>query len=204
MQLSELISKQVIAKDGSALGYVKNVYLNKSKSAISALCCVDGDEEEFFVPARGVISIGEFVTVGGSRCQAPAGLPCPVGKAVYSARGGYLGMAREFTIGEEGAYLTAEKEGDKTRYPAERLVWEEIVLALPPQKSQIKQTGGNQRQTEQESLYESNLLGKRVKRELKDGELTLIRAGERVTPAIIREAAKRNRLLELSAAVWEQ
>lgn len=209
MQLSALISKPTLSKEGKPIGYVKNVYIGKNKNSLSALVCVDGEEEEFTVPARGV-SIGKDIVVGSARCSSPSGFPCPVGKSVYSSSGECLGTAREYTLCDEGAFLTAEKDGVKTDYPAARLVIGEIVVVYPVKKKPRTQRAARPtepadckhcEETEKDALYASNLLGKPLKRELKNENGTLAAAGERVTPSMIREAAKQNRLLELCATV---
>lgn len=222
MQLSALISKPTLSKEGKPIGYVKNVYIGKNKNSLSALICVDGEEEEFTIPARSV-SFGKDIVVGSARCSSPSGFPCPVGKSVYSSLGERLGTAREYTLCDEGAFLTAEKEGVKTNYPAARLVIGEIVVVYPAKKTPRSQRAARPTEpcghclrapseqplkdckqcgeTGKDALYASNLLGKPLKRELKNESGTLAAAGERVTPSMIREAAKQNRLLALCATV---
>lgn len=219
MQLSSLIGKPVLSPAGGTLGYVKSVYLAKNLNAILSLVCVDGEEEEFYLPARAVLGADDAVIAGNARLNAPTGNPCPLGKPVYTKEGAFLGTVSEVTLGEESA-LTVSKEGIATVFPADRLSLGDAVIVSPKcgKRTARKATAvaeetapapvkENDCEGRSESLCkgcelltDKNLLGKRVKRTMCDENgRAFVSAGERITPSVIRAAAVRNRLLELSA-----
>lgn len=222
MQLSSLIGKPVLSPSGESLGYVKDCYLGKNCNALSALACVDGEEEEFFLPARAILSLGDAVIAGNARLTLPTGIKSPVGGAVYSAYGEFLGVVREMTIEKDNAFVTVEKGEIKTECNVKRLVIGEAVIAYA---EGMKKPAGKQRPSQEktpttptepentaatecianETLYQGNLLGKRAKQSITDEKgMPLIRAGEIITPAAIRKAGQCNRLLQLSASAFER
>ena len=66
MELSTLIGKQILAPNGEILGYVKNAYLTQGNKKVSSLECIDGEENEFYISARAVLSVGDAVMVSGA------------------------------------------------------------------------------------------------------------------------------------------
>lgn len=221
MQLSSLIGKPVLSPSGESLGYVKDCYLGKNRNALSSLACVDDEEEEFFLPARAILSNGDAVIAGNARLTLPTGIKSPIGCAVYSAHGDFLGIAREMTIEKNNAFVTVEKEEIKTECNVKRLVIGEAVIVYaegmkkPAEKQRPSQeetpatpakpenTAPAAESIAEETLYEGNLLGKRAKQNITDEKgILLIRAGEIITPAAIRKAGQSNRLLQLSASAF--
>lgn len=60
-------------------------------------------------------------------------------------------------------------------------------------------TDGRAEEAVSEGIYRMNLLGRRVKRDVCDGQgFPIARTGEKVTPSVLREARRHNRLLELT------
>lgn len=131
MQLSALIGKPVVTSAGETLGYVKSVFLGKKLNALSSLTCVDGEEEEFYLPARALLAVGDAVTAGNARLREPTGIESPIGKPVYGSRGEYLGAASEFTFDENEAFLTAVKDGEQICVAASRLALGDSVIVNP-------------------------------------------------------------------------
>ncbi len=131
MQISTLIGKPVLSPSGETLGYVKNCYLGKNYTALSALGCVDNEEEEFFLPVRTVVSVGDAVIAGSARLNLPTGIKCPIGCAAYSACGEHLGIVRELTVEQENAFITVEKGDKRVDYDVKRLTAAEAVIVYP-------------------------------------------------------------------------
>ncbi len=100
MELSTLIGKQILAPNGEILGYVKNAYLTQGNKKVSSLECIDGEENEFYISARAVLSVGDAVMATRSRLAAPTGTACPIGSAAYSYEGEYLGAAGDILLGD--------------------------------------------------------------------------------------------------------
>ena len=130
MQLSSLIGKQILTPAGEVLGYVKGAYLGKNFLKLSALVCIDGDEEEFYLPARAILAAEDAVIAGKGRLEKPTGAPCPVGKTAYTEKGEYLGLVTDFLYGEEGVtpVLIATKDGVRTPLPVDLITVGETVI----------------------------------------------------------------------------
>ena len=130
MQLSSLIGKQILSPAGEVLGYVKGAYLGKNFLKLSALVCIDGDEEEFYLPARAILAAEDAVIAGKARLEKPTGAPCPVGKTAYTEKGEYLGLVTDFLYGEEGVtpVLIASKDGVRTPLPVDLTTVGETVI----------------------------------------------------------------------------
>lgn len=131
MELSTLIGKPVLSPSGETLGYVKCAYVAKNMNALSSLVCVDGEEEEFYLPARAVLSAEDAVIAGSARLKEPSGVNFPLGAPVYTNRGEYLGKAAELTICADGAALCITKYGQATDVSANRLIFQDAVIVYP-------------------------------------------------------------------------
>lgn len=135
MELSTLIGKQILSPNGEILGYVKNAYLTQGLKKISSLVCIDGEEEEFYLSARALVSIGDVIIAGKSRLQAPTGSPCPMGAAVYSSRGDYLGSVGDLLLGDSDPVFIVVKDGIRTSYAAECVFCGETVIIYPDKRA---------------------------------------------------------------------
>ena len=225
MQLSMLIGKQILSPAGELLGYIKSVFLSSDYRKISSLVCIDGEEEEFYLPARAILSVEDAVVAGKARLDEPTGVPCPVGKSAFTHRGELIGTVSDFLCDtEQEPVFLAVREGKETQLPASLICVNEAVMlrdpetkrpplcrprkkAAPkraaPEKKAEEATQGNAPDNAQpargDALYRCNLLGRRVKRSVlnADGDL-IVDAGERVTPEVLSAARRHNRLLQLT------
>lgn len=107
MQISSLVGKRILTPDEKEIGYVLGVLLSKNRKKLSALVCADEDEEEFYLPARALIKVGETVTARPSRLTTATGEVCPIGFPVYSDAGKFLGFVKNVLL-EEDAFLVLD------------------------------------------------------------------------------------------------
>ena len=220
MEYSMLIGKPVLSAEGRSCGYVKGLQLSKNLSALVCFVCIDAEEEEFFVPASALQTIGDAVIIGKARLKTPTGIPCPVGKGVFDENGNFLGGASALTDGENGILTVIGTLGAR-EFPVKYLeVGEKVIVRyekksikksaprkprpvkseVPPSAKKAEEPLPKQidRQTTQSStMYRSNLLGRRLQRQV----CGLAEAGETVTAEMLRRARESNRLLELTAGV---
>lgn len=140
MELSSLIGKQILSPSGEILGYVKNAFLTQGFKKVSSLICIDGDEEEFYLSSRALISVGDVILAGRARLQAPTGTPCPIGVAVFSHLGTYLGTVGDLLLGDSDPVYIVVKDGVRTSYAAENVSCGETVIVYPDKKSKTAAT----------------------------------------------------------------
>lgn len=219
MQISSFIGKPILSPAGSSLGYVLQVYTTRDMKKISCLVCADDEEEEFYLPARAMLSYGDAVLAGKARLSAPSGIPSPIGKTVFAHTGEKLGTVTDLQAEADASMLMVTREGEKTAFPADCAAIGETVIVYPnasakptagKRTSPRKPAGGKPKMTAEKapivpeatavhSFNRVNLLGRRVKKSVFDGYGTAIAvAGERITPSVISAARKNNRLLELT------
>ena len=132
MQISTLIGKPVLTRTGDKLGYVTAARLSRDLTKLSALCCADADEEEFYLPARTVLAVGDAVIAGNARLKAPTGVACPVGKRAFSYTGEELGVVTDVETGESPASIKrlVLPSVTSTQLPLEPLPSEQILIAI--------------------------------------------------------------------------
>ena len=224
MQLSTLIGKQILSPAGEVLGYVKGAYLSKDFLKLSALVCIDGDEEEFYLPARAILAAEDAVIAGKGRLENPTGAPCPVGQTAYTEKGEYLGLITDFLYGEEGVkpVLIATKEGVRTPLPVDLITVSDTVMlrdaksAKPVRVRPIKKPAAKASENasaeelppEMKKPSEAgqvinfnrwNLIGRTVKKTVYDPlGAVIVFAGEKITPEVLNLARRSNRLLQLT------
>lgn len=198
MKLSELIGAPVLDPAGKRIGYVKSIYASKTLEALASLGCATEEEEEFFVPARAVLGTGEAVTVGKARLKAPAGVPSPIGKAVFDCRGNYLGRASELIAEREGALLVRGRL--PLALPLKSLAAGDAVILYPGKGRPAAHPKPRTSEAPKDGFDRFGLLGRRVLRPVFDRGELLAGVGETVTSALLKRAHARNRLLELEAS----
>lgn len=214
MELSSFVGKRILSPAGKDLGYSKSVLLTRNRKKISCLVCIDGDEEEFYLPARAVLAAGDVIIAGPARLSAPAGIPCPVGLPVYSNLGESLGTVVDLVLCEGDPVYLVGKDGVRESYPAERLTVSETVIAYPEgvkKRAAARKKRADKRDAtpapEKEEAETApidpfdrfNLLGRTVKKSVYDGcGKPIALAGERVTPAVLSDARRKNLLLQLT------
>ena len=132
MQLSSLIGKPVLSPSGEAYGYITAARPTKDLTRLACLVGADGEEEEFIIPARAILSLGDAVIAGRARISAPTGVEAPIGKEIYAYTGEYLGTVCDLLTGDGAeAILVVTKEGVRTTAAASCAVFgEHIVLYL--------------------------------------------------------------------------
>lgn len=131
MQLSSLIGKPILTRAGDALGYVIAARPTRDLKKLACLVCADGDENDFILPARAVLSAPETadaVIAGGARLNAPTGIPSPIGKRAYSHTGEALGTISDILLGEAPALVLSSAEAP---IMADRAVIGETVIVYP-------------------------------------------------------------------------
>lgn len=140
MELSTLIGKQILAPNGEILGYVKNAYLTQGNKKVSSLECIDGEENEFYISARAVLSVGDAVMASRSRLAAPTGTACPIGSAAYSYEGEYLGTAGDILLGDSAPVYIIVKDGVRRSYAADCVSCGETMIVYPNKKTKLSAT----------------------------------------------------------------
>lgn len=223
MELSELPGKPVLSPAGEALGYVKCAYVCKNFDKLSCLACVDGEEEEYYIPMQAVKGIGDAVIASPTRLKTASGLPSPVGKGVFDRFGNFLGAAGGFD--PEKGLLFVQKSGGCAVFPAAFLSVEEAVIVYEtaeqkpaPHRKNVQKNAKRTTKKGTETtplphaentvhkfflpsapISGTNLLGKQVKKSVYSENGKLVSAGETVTPVVLKRAREHNRLIELAA-----
>lgn len=226
MELSTIIGKQILSPNGESLGYAKGVYLNRDLTKVSAYSCIDEEEEEFFLPARAILAVGDALIAGSARIGAPTGIPSPVGKTVYTHLGEQIGIVSDIVTEEETAAVIVCGTTDRTAYPAELTAVAESVIVYPdectkkalapkkrraPAKNKPAERPASNTESArapeqtapapspESSCCRFGILGKQVKKSVYDSQgFPIINAGEKVTAETVLRARKNNRLLELT------
>ncbi len=149
MQLSSLPGKEILSPTGEALGYIVAARPTKDLSRLACLVAADGEEEEFFIPARAVLSMDDAVIAGKARMSAPTGTESPIGKAIFSYSGEYLGTVCDLLFGDGSeAILVVTKEGVRTTAAAEcAILGEHTVLYLDKQSRDAAARSGAARKS---------------------------------------------------------
>lgn len=137
MELSTIIGKQILSPSGEILGYVKNAFLTQGNKKISSLECIDGEEEEFYLSARAILSIGDAVIASRARLSAPTGTRCPIGAAAYSYEGEYLGAAGDILLGDASPVYILVKDGVRKSYAADCVSCGETIIVYPDKQKKI-------------------------------------------------------------------
>ncbi len=194
MEFSDLPGMPVLSARGEPLGYVTQVFLSADLTRLASLVCADGDEAEFVLPARALRGDGT-VRAGGRRLDAPAGVPCPVGKPVFSDGGAFLGRVEGISPGNAGV-LTVAGRGFRQCYPLRAVSAGEAVIVRSRRRGKEPKAP-----SAAAAGYRLNLLGRKVAKPLKIGDTLLADAGETVTPRLLQRAREHNRLLELTAGL---
>ncbi len=128
MQLSSLIGKKIISPSGEQLGYVTGAYLSRDLRSLAALAAADGEEEEFFLPARAVSSCSDAIIAAKSRVSVVCGVPAPIGVHAFSEKGADLGVVGDWLFGDCEPVFILVKDGVRTGYAADSVVSEENVI----------------------------------------------------------------------------
>lgn len=135
--LSTVIGKQLLSPAGDRLGYVIGATLTQSMKGISCLRCADGDDEEFYLPARAVRSYGDALIVGNTRIPAPTGVPSPVMTPAYTHTGELAGVVCDFALGENPQYILW-KNGKQTAVPLALATGKETLIVFPDGETKKK------------------------------------------------------------------
>ena len=232
MEVSTMIGAEIFSLAGEKLGYVKAVYLSKDRKKITCLLCVDegesGEDDEFVMPFRAVLSVGDVVIAKKARIAKTTGAPAPVGINAYSDTGEALGTLCEILVGDGGPVYIVTKNGVRTSYPEGNIVIGEALMISSKGAGMKESTKKPIKRAHRESASEVkkeevalsplpvqnsfvplmnagggfdrlNLLGRQVKITVLDAHGDAIALrGERITPEILSLARRNNLLLRLT------
>lgn len=130
MLISSLVGKTVLSRSGERFGYVLALRPTRDMKKLSCLVCADEDEEEFFLPARAVLSVEDAVIAGRQRTNAPTGIPSPIGSPVYTHTGEQLGTITDIDTGDSPA-LILFSNGKEHRIDVSCAAMDETVIVYP-------------------------------------------------------------------------
>lgn len=130
MLISSLVGKTVLSRSGERFGYVLALRPARDMKKLSCLVCADDDEEEFFLPARAVLSVEDAVIAGRQRTNAPTGIPSPIGSPVYTHTGEQLGTITDIDTGDSPA-LILFSNGEEHRIDVSCAAMDETVIVYP-------------------------------------------------------------------------
>ena len=130
MQISSLIGKTVLSRSGENFGYVLALRLTRDMKKLSCLICSDAEEEEFRLPARAISSVDDAVIASGQRVQSPTGIPCPLGRSVYTHAGEFIGRIADVDTGENPVLVVQTQDGQR-RVDLSCTVMGETVIVYP-------------------------------------------------------------------------
>ena len=130
MLISSLVGKTVLSRSGERFGYVLALRPTRDMKKLSCLVCADEDEEEFFLPARAVLSVEDAVIAGRQRTNAPTGIPSPIGSPVYTHTGEQLGKNTDIDTGDSPA-LILFSNGEEHRIDVSCAAMDETVIVYP-------------------------------------------------------------------------
>ena len=212
MQISTLIGKRIFSREGNELGYVLSVLLTKNRTKLFALGCADGEENEFYLPARAVLSVGDAVVCNDQRAEIieSQGQNATFGLAVYSERGESLGTVYDLSLESDGAYLILN---DGSRFSAARARFGNVVIlrsepsarkraAQTPHKKSAAcavNTAAKEKTPSESEFNRLNLLGRRVRKTVFDSEGNVVaHTGDLITPDTLAQARRHNHLLQLT------
>lgn len=121
MKISEIIGKRVLDKAGKE-GYVFSV---QADGNALYLVCADESEREFEVKWDNVLNFGDSIIYETRGEKAEKKYALRLGRPCYGLKGNFLGRLENCTVAS-GKIKTA-KIGKKN-YPAEALVWGDVIL----------------------------------------------------------------------------
>ena len=158
MEVSTMIGAEIFSPAGEKLGYVKSVYLSKDRKKITCLLCVDegesGEDDEFIMPFRAVLSVKDVVIARKMRITKLVGSPVPVGINAYSDTGEALGTLCEILVGDGGPVYIVTKNGVRTSYPDGTVVIGEALMISP---QGTKKAGAKSRKKKRGSKTEKEI-----------------------------------------------
>lgn len=139
MELSSLIGKRILSPVGEVLGFCLRACPTRDLKKLSSLVCVDGEEEEYYLPARSITAISDAIIAGKARLGSPTGISFPVGMPAYSEHGELIGVVADFLLGEAPSVVISKiiitNDGARAVYPAECVqIGETVIVYSAPVK----------------------------------------------------------------------
>ncbi len=119
----------ILSPEGEKQGYVKEALLTRDLSSLACLVAVDGEEEEFYLPARAVSAVKDAVIASKARAASPSGVAAPMGRAVFTEQGEYLGTVADMELGREPALVVGGGEAARS-IPLTRVAVGETVIVF--------------------------------------------------------------------------
>lgn len=189
MFLTDFIGKKVFSHDGKILGYTRCACFSENFKKVTALLCSDDEEEDFTIPfSPKKFDDAVILPKNNPRAAAPFGVPySPLSRQVYSEVGAFLGVVSDVVLEKSApTYLVV---GEKRYSVADVTAFSDCILLRLHDKNTAK-TG-------------MHILGKTVARDLTDGDGKVVFAkGTVISPAILKNALLKKRLVELTAIAF--
>lgn len=155
MNVSEFFGKKVVSTQGKE-GYVISV--NGGAGRVECLVCADGDEREFFIDVKNVLSVGDKIIYEDRQSAMKSARPLRLGRAGFDEKGTYLGEVEDYTF--KGNKLLKAKIGKKN-YAADELTCGDVVIVKGK---------------------------KRLKEDVISGGKVILKKGTPVTPEVLEKA----------------
>ncbi len=186
--LKDLIGKKVVSCEGKILGYTRAPLFSENFKRICALLCADEDEEDFILPLSRRQKVDDVFLMPRQKRQNVTGMPySPLLKQAYSAQGKLLGVVEDVQLEE---FKISALIIDGKKYAADKVKAFGDCVLINDSPTPLRKT----------KRKEKILLGKVLKFDVfsQDGDV-LFTKGTLITPQILKTAALKKRLLELTA-----
>lgn len=137
MNISQFYGKKIVSLTGKK-GYIISAYASEDK--MEYLLCVDGNEREFKVDIKNIVSVKNEVTYKRAGCDCKNARPIRLGRAGFSEYGKLLGIIEDVIFNKNK--LTHVKIG-KRKYPADRVILGDVAIVkeIKKVKSDIVKDG---------------------------------------------------------------
>lgn len=137
MNISEFYGKKIVS-DGGREGYVVSV--NGGAGRVECLICADGDENEFTVDARDIVSVGNKIVYEDRAKAIKSARPIRLGRAGFDENGTFLGTVEDMEF--KNGKLLKTRIGRKS-YPADKLIYGDVIIVkgLKKLKSDVVKDG---------------------------------------------------------------
>ena len=135
MKVSEFFGKRILGTNGRD-GYVVSV---NGDGQNVLLVCADGNEREFCVDFKNILSVGDKLIYDGTEVEICA-KPLRLGRACFDMQANYLGNLSDFTL--SGGRLKTARIGKKN-YPADGIILGDVILVKDMRrlKADVKKDG---------------------------------------------------------------
>ena len=198
MFLKDLIGKKVLSHDGKILGYTRCALFSAGFKRITALLCADEEEEDFFLPLSPKQPIDDALVMPRRKSAKITGMPySPLLRQAYSAQGKFLGRVTDVRL----EYLSvAALLIDGTDSPAGRVKPLGACILIDTAERAARPRRAKNSAAAENKARPAVLLGRTLRHDIReDTDELLFARGTRITPAVLRTAARHKKLVELTA-----